>query len=87
MFLPEEYMWVEPVLIIAAVIFVIDWIGNTITFSNRVINAFVTALLFGLIFGALTYFGYGKVEVTVSMTPSADAPAAVQGTQAAGQPN
>jgi hypothetical protein len=76
MFLPAEYSWLEPVLIAAIVVFFVDWIGNTITFSNRLINAFVTALIFGLIFGALVYFGYGSIEMSVSSTPAIDAPAA-----------
>jgi hypothetical protein len=75
MFLPAVYLWLEPVLIAAIVVFFVDWIGNTITFSNRLINAFVTALIFGLIFGALVYFGYGSIEMSVSSTPSLDAPA------------
>ncbi len=76
MFLPAEYFWLEPVLIAAVVVFFVDWIGNTITFSNRVVNAFVTALLFGLIFGVLVYFGYGSIEMSVSSTPAPGAPAA-----------
>lgn len=87
MFLPEEYLWLEPVLIAAVVVFFVDWIGNTITFSNRVINAFVTALIFGLIFGALVYFGYGSIELSVSSTPSPDAPATIQSSPAPGQTN
>jgi hypothetical protein len=75
MFLPVQYSWLEPVLIAAVVVFFVDWIGNNITFSNRVINAFVTALIFGVIFGTLVYFGYGSVQMTVSSTPSVTAPA------------
>ncbi len=75
MFLPSEYSWAEPVIIASAVVFVIDWISNSITFSNRVLNAFVTAILFGLIFGGLVYFGYGGVEMRISSTPSPNAPA------------
>ena len=75
MFLPVQYSWVEPVLIAAIVVFFVDWIGNNITFSNRVVNAFVTALVFAIIFGALVYFGYGSVQMSVSGTPSVTAPA------------
>lgn len=75
MFLPPEYGWLEPVLIAAAVVFVVDLIGNILTFSNRFLNALVTALVFALIFGALTYYGYGRVSVHVSETPSVNAPA------------
>lgn len=76
MFLPAEYAWLEPILVASIVVFFVDWIGNSITFSNRVINALVTAILFGLIFGALTYYGYGGIEVTIDTVPAADAPAA-----------
>lgn len=76
MFLPTEYAWLEPVLIASIVVFVIDWIGNAITFSNRFLNALVTAVLFGVIFGTLIYFGYGGVEMTISTTPSPTAPGA-----------
>lgn len=75
MFLPAQYFWLEPVLIAAVVVFFVDWLGNNITFSNRVVNAFVTALIFAIIFGLLAYFGYGSVQVTFNSTPSATAPA------------
>ncbi len=75
MLLPVEYSWLEPVLIAAIVVFFVDWIGNTISFSNRIVNAFVTALVFAIIFGAMVYFGYGSVEMTVNSTPSPAAPA------------
>lgn len=74
MFLPAEYAWLEPVIIASVVVFFVDWIGNSITFSNRIINAFVTALIFGLIFGVLVYFGYGSVEMSVTTTPEPGAP-------------
>lgn len=75
MFLPPEYGWLEPVLIAAAVVFVVDLIGNTITFSNRFLNALVTAIVFAAIFGALVYFGYGRVDMEVNSEPSVTAPA------------
>lgn len=75
MFLPAQYFWLEPVLIAAVVVFFVDWLGNNITFSNRIVNAFVTALIFAIIFGLLAYFGYGSVQVTFNSTPSVTAPA------------
>ncbi len=63
--LPAEYAWLQPVLIAAAVVFVVDLIGNTITFSNRFLNALVTAIVFALIFGALVYYGLGDVSMEV----------------------
>jgi hypothetical protein len=75
MFLPPQYLWLEPVIIAAVVVFVIDLIGNTLSFSNRFLNALVTAVVFALVFGSLVYFGYGNITMTVSSTPSATAPA------------
>lgn len=75
MFLPPEYGWLEPVLIGAAVVFVVDLIGNTLSFSSRFVNALVTSIVFAVIFGALTYYGYGRVDIAVTETPSATAPA------------
>jgi hypothetical protein len=74
MFLPGEYLWLEPVIVAAVAVFVIDLIGNMLVFGSRVVNAFVTAILFTLVFGSLVYFGYGNVSMTVSATPSAAAP-------------
>lgn len=75
MFLPPAYLWLEPVLIAAAIVFVIDLIGNTIAFGNRIGNALATAVVFALVFGSLVYFGYGNISMSVSTTPSATAPA------------
>lgn len=78
MVLPVEYAWLEPVLIAAVVVFIIDLIGNAITFSSRFINALVTAVVFAAIFGALVYFGYGGVSMQLSTTPSPTAPVTTQ---------
>jgi hypothetical protein len=75
MFLPPQYLWLEPVIVAAVVVFVIDLIGNTISFSNRILNAVVTSVVFALVFGSLVYFGYGNITMSVSSTPSATAPA------------
>lgn len=74
MFLPPEYLWLEPVIVAAIVVFVIDLISNMLTFGSRVVNAFVTAVVFTLVFGSLVYFGYGNVSMTVSVVPSPSAP-------------
>ena len=73
MFLPAQYLWLEPVIIAAIVVFVIDLVGNAISFSNRFANALVTAVVFGIVFGALVYFGYGNISMTLRTTPSATA--------------
>ena len=66
MILPPQYAWFEPVLIASIVVFVIDLVGNSITFSNRYVNAFVSAVVFAAVFGGLTYFGLGKVSMSVN---------------------
>ena len=73
--LPADYAWFEPVLIASIVVFIIDLIGNWITFGNRYVNAFVSAIVFAVVFGLLVYFGYGSVSMSVSTTPSPTAPA------------
>jgi hypothetical protein len=75
MFLPAQYAWFEPVLIASIVVFVIDLIGNSITFSSRFLSALVSAIVFGIVFGCLVYFGYGNVSISASSTPSSTAPA------------
>ena len=75
MFLPPQYLWLEPVLIAAVVVFAIDLIGNTLVFGSRVANALATSVVFALVFGSLVYFGYGNISMSVSATPSATAPA------------
>ena len=78
MYLPPQYFWLEPVLIAAVVVFVVDLIGNTITFSNRTLNALVTAIIFAIIFGALSFYGYGSVRIQAQTTPAANAPATMK---------
>ena len=78
MFLPEQFAWFQPVLIASIVVFIIDLLGNTITFANRFVSALASAVLFALVFGALVYFGYGSVSISVVATPAATAPAQTQ---------
>jgi hypothetical protein len=47
------------------VVFVIDLVGNSITFSNRYLSALVIALVFAIVFGGLVYFRYGNVSMSV----------------------
>lgn len=61
----SKFAWLYPVLIAAAIVFVVDLIGNYITFNNRFLNALVQAVLFAIVFGALTaYFTPAEVTVT-----------------------
>ena len=78
MFLPAQYAWFEPVLIASIVVFIIDLVGNSITFSNRYLSALVSAIVFAIVFGGLAYFGYGNVSMSVTTTPSPTAPAQTQ---------
>ncbi|WP_439541014.1 hypothetical protein [Hyphomicrobium sp.] len=54
-FLPGEYAVAELVLIAAAIVFVVDLLGNLLSFSNRFVSALVTAIVFAAVFGGLTY--------------------------------
>jgi hypothetical protein len=48
----------EPVLIAAAIVFVLNAAGSFIEFNNRFVNALVDTVLFAVVFGALVHFGY-----------------------------
>ena len=51
-----------PVLIAAAIVFVINAVGSFIEFNNRFVNALVDTVLFAIVFSALVYFG--KLHMT-----------------------
>lgn len=74
-FMPDDLVWLEPVLIATVLVLIVGFIGNVLAFKNRFINAVVTALIFLVIFGAVTYFGYGAVEVSLPSISSGDVPA------------
>ena len=79
MILPAGYAWFEPVLIAGIIVFLINLMGSMLVFSRRpLLNALSSALLFALIFGVLVFYGYGKVQMTVSTKPAPDAPAETQ---------
>jgi hypothetical protein len=68
--------WLQPVLMGAVIVFLLDLIGNMISFSNRFLNALTTAIVFGVVFGGLIYAGIVKLDVkTITEPPSAAAPA------------
>jgi hypothetical protein len=75
MFLPAQYAWFEPVLIASIVVFIIDLVGNSIGFGNRILSAIMSSIVFALVFGTLVYFGYGSVTMSLTTTPSTTAPA------------
>lgn len=64
-FLPVEYLWLEPVLFAVALVFVADLIGNMLAFGNRIVNALVTALIFGAMFAAIMHFNYAKLSIAI----------------------
>ena len=79
MILPAQYTWFEPVLFAAIIVFGINLTGGVLAFSRRPFrNALASALLFALIFGLLVFYGYAKIEMSVSTTPAASAPANTQ---------
>lgn len=64
MFMPAQYAWAEPVAIAAIVVFIISWIGNSVIFSYKFLNALATAVVFALIFGTLAYFRLATLSIT-----------------------
>jgi hypothetical protein len=46
-----------PVLIAAAIVFVINAVGSFVEFNNRFVNALVDTVLFAIVFGALVHLG------------------------------
>ncbi|WP_291177969.1 hypothetical protein [Hyphomicrobium sp.] len=73
-FLPADFAWLQPVLIAAAVVFVIDLIGNLLSFSSRFVNALVTAIVFLIIFGGLTYVAKEQGQPIPTITVPAPEP-------------
>ena len=61
MLFSPEYAWLELVLIGGVTVFISDLIGNIISFKNRALNAFVTAVVFAAIFSLGIYLRYGTV--------------------------
>jgi hypothetical protein len=61
MLLPPEFAWIELVIIGTVSVFVADLIGNTISFKNRFMNAFTTAVVAAVAFGLVVYLVFGHV--------------------------
>ncbi|MGH1352165.1 MAG: hypothetical protein ACRBBN_15350 [Methyloligellaceae bacterium] len=45
--IPAEYQFLIPVVAAALLVFFVDLLGNSISFGSKVINALVTAIIFG----------------------------------------
>ncbi len=73
-FLPGELLWLEPVLIATVIVFIVGLVGNIVSFKNRLMNALVTAIIFLIVFGVVTYLGYGLIEVDVPTLPTGETP-------------
>ncbi|MGL4397741.1 MAG: hypothetical protein ACRCS9_14470 [Hyphomicrobium sp.] len=72
-----DLAWLQPVIAGAAVVFLLDLIGNMISFSNRFLNALTTALVFAILFGTLIKVGVVQLDVkAVPMPEATTAPAA-----------
>lgn len=69
--MPEHLHWLEPVLIGAAIVFILDLIGNMISFSNRFLNALTTAIVFAVVFGGLIQAGIVRLDVKTVTEPAA----------------
>lgn len=67
-FLPAQYIWLQPVIVAAIIVFIIDLIGNTLTFSSRLGNALATAIVFFIAFAILVYLGLGGFNVASPLT-------------------
>lgn len=75
---PADLAWLEPVLVMSAIVFLVDLVGNMLSFSNRFVNAIVTAVVFGIISGASFFYLYkdGAMPALAAPTPAVTAPAA-----------
>ena len=74
----DNLAWLQPVIIGAAIVFVLDLIGKMLSFSNRFANALTTAAVFAVLFGALIHLGIVKLDVRavpMDAAPAATTPA------------
>ena len=61
--------WLQMIVIAAGLVFALDLVANFISFSNRLVSALVTAVLFAVLFGAAAIYSSGGI-------PTAGAPPA-----------
>lgn len=67
----DNLSWLQPVIIGAVIVFVLDLIGNMISFSNRFLNALTTALVFAVVFAGLIKAEIVKLDVRTETPPPA----------------
>jgi hypothetical protein len=82
---PADLAWLEPVVIASAIVFIVDLIGNMLSFSNRFTNAIMTSVVFALLFGALSFVAYKDGAMPKMPIPAA-APAAAPAAPAPATP-
>ncbi len=51
----RQHVWLDMIAMSAALVFVIDLVANMLSFSNRLVSAFVTAVVFAVLFAFLIY--------------------------------
>ena len=51
----SQEQWIQVIGMSAVLVFVIDFVANMLTFSSRFWNAFMTALVFAVLFAGLVY--------------------------------
>ena len=76
----EDLGWLQPVLIGAVIVFLLDLIGNMISFSNRFLNALTTGIVFAVVFGALIQTGTARSFIRDRVSGSMNAPPPVVST-------
>ena len=52
---PVEHTLLVQLLVMAGILFVLGLFGNVLSFSNRFMNALITAVIFMLVYGGLFY--------------------------------
>jgi hypothetical protein len=65
----------HPIVIAAAIVFVLNAAGSFIEFNNRFVNALVDTVLFAVVFWALIHFGYLHMEFSAPAAAPAVVPA------------
>ena len=51
----SQEQWIQVIGMSAVLVFIIDLVANMLTFSSRFWNAFMTAVVFAILFAALVY--------------------------------
>jgi hypothetical protein len=68
-------MHLNPILIAAVIVFVLNAAGSFIEFNNRFVNALVDTVLFAVVFWALIHFGFLHMDFSAPATTPVATPA------------